>query len=65
MTIRKKVGDTGYQKRTLRTTYKDAYMREFIKFYNYVIGKKTPKTSIKDARKNLDILRIIMQAGEW
>jgi len=63
--VREKVGEAGYQERTLRTTYEDTYIRELIESYNCVVGKKTPKISIEDAQKGLDIFKMIMQAGGW
>jgi predicted dehydrogenase len=66
MTIRERIdgakGD-GYQERTIRKTYEDPYTLEFLEFYHCVIGNKTPKTTPEDARQDLDLFKMIMQAG--
>ena len=67
MTIREKIdgakGD-GYQERMVRKTYEDPYTLEFLEFYKCVIGKKTPKTSAADAQNDLDLFKMIIQAGQ-
>ncbi|OCK81110.1 NAD(P)-binding protein [Lepidopterella palustris CBS 459.81] len=65
LTVREKVGETGYQERTVRTTYEDSYTREFIEFYDCVVNNRTPKTSIEDSREDLEIFKMIMQACDW
>lgn len=70
LTIREKVEGPsgpqfpGFQERVIRRTYEDAYTLEFEAFYETVVGNKTPKTTVKDARKDLDIFAMIMKAGE-
>lgn len=68
MTIRERIdgakGD-GYQERTVRKTYEDPYTLEFLEFYKCAIEKSTPKTSALDARGDLDIFIMIMQAGNF
>jgi predicted dehydrogenase len=67
MTIREKIdgakGD-GYQERTIRKTYEDPYTLEFLEFHKCVLEKGTPKTSPVDARQDLDLFKMIMQAGK-
>ncbi|PQE33759.1 myo-inositol 2-dehydrogenase protein [Rutstroemia sp. NJR-2017a WRK4] len=63
MTIRERVG-TGYQERTVRKTYEDPYTLEFLNFYDCVVNGKTPKTSVNDARFDLDIFKMIMQSAK-
>jgi predicted dehydrogenase len=67
MTVREKIdgakGD-GYQERMVRKTYEDPYTLEFLEFYKCVVGKKTPKTSAIDARNDLDLFKMIIQAGQ-
>ncbi|PQE24192.1 myo-inositol 2-dehydrogenase protein [Rutstroemia sp. NJR-2017a BVV2] len=63
MTIRERVG-TGYQERTVRKTYEDPYTLEFLNFYDCVVNRKTPKTSVDDAKFDLDIFKMIMQSGK-
>lgn len=70
LTIREKVtgrtgsDDSGFQERIIRRTYEDTYTLEFEDFYNTVVNSKTPKTTITDARKDLDIFAMILKAGE-
>ena len=65
MTVRERIdgakGD-GYQERTVRKTYEDPYTLEFIEFHRRVVAGERPKTSIEDARLDLDIFKMIMQA---
>jgi predicted dehydrogenase len=67
MTIREKIdgakGD-GYQERTIRKTYEDPYTLEFLEFHKCVLQKGSPKTSPVDARQDLDLFKMIMQAGK-
>ncbi|KAH8815989.1 hypothetical protein F5884DRAFT_204679 [Xylogone sp. PMI_703] len=66
VTIRERIdgvkGD-GFQERTIRKTYEDPFTLEFLEFHACVFGKKSPKTSSVDARKDLDLIKMIMQAG--
>jgi predicted dehydrogenase len=68
MTIRERIdgakGD-GYQERTVRKTYEDPYTLEFLEFYKCVTENCTPKTTAADARQDLDIFKMIMQAGKF
>jgi predicted dehydrogenase len=68
MTIRERIdaakGD-GYQERTIRKTYEDPYTLEFLEFHRCVVGKGTPKTTALDARQDLDVFKMIMQAGKF
>jgi predicted dehydrogenase len=71
LTIREKIessksgrGD-GLQEQTIRKTYEDTFTSEFLAFHECVLGKKIPKTSIADARKDLDIIKMIMQTGSY
>lgn len=62
MTIREKVGD-GFQERTIRKTFTDPYTLELLALHDDVINRKTPKTSVKDARKDIELFKMILQAG--
>ncbi|KPM37652.1 hypothetical protein AK830_g8880 [Neonectria ditissima] len=66
MTIREKIdsakGD-GYQERTVRKTYEDPFTLEFLEFYHCATNKNCPKTSAADAREDLDLIKMIMQAA--
>ncbi|KAF7866792.1 hypothetical protein EAF04_005634 [Stromatinia cepivora] len=63
MTIRERIGESGYQERTVRKTYEDPYTLEFLEFHDCAVKGKTPKTSVKDARKDLDLFKMIMQSS--
>lgn len=67
MTIRERIenaknGDA-YQERIIRKTYEDPFTLEFLEFHRCVTHKEVPKTSVLDAREDLDIIKMIMQAG--
>lgn len=63
LTIREKLVESGYQERTVRKTYEDPFTREFLAFHQCAVTKSTPKTSALDARKDLDLIKMIMQSG--
>ncbi|KAF7905241.1 uncharacterized protein EAF01_005762 [Botrytis porri] len=63
MTIRERIGESGYQERTVRKTYEDPYTLEFLDFHDCVINGKTPKTSVQDAKKDLDLFKMILQSS--
>lgn len=68
MTIRERIDGTrgdGYQERIVRKTYEDPYTLEFLQFYKCVTENSTPKTTAVDARQDLDIFKMIMQAGTF
>ncbi|KAI1773271.1 hypothetical protein F4818DRAFT_122407 [Hypoxylon cercidicola] len=62
MTIKEKVGDGGFQERKIRKTYEDAYILELYEFYRCVVDGATPKTSAADARNDIELFKMIMQA---
>lgn len=70
LVIREKVdgrpgsGSTGFQERAIRRTYEDPYTLELDAFYRCVVAHEVPKTSIAEARKDLDIFSMILKAGE-
>ena len=64
VTIREKVEDTdAYQERIVRPTYEDSYTIEFKEWYECIAQGKEPKTTIADAREDLDIFKMLMQAS--
>jgi predicted dehydrogenase len=63
MTVKEKVGD-GFQERTVRKTYVDPYTLELLAFHDCAVNKKMPKTSAQDARQDLELFKMIMQAGQ-
>ncbi|KAE9379507.1 oxidoreductase family protein [Stipitochalara longipes BDJ] len=63
LTIRERIGDRGYQERMVRKTYEDPYTLEFLEFYRVVVEGREPKTSVRDARQEVDLWGMIMRAG--
>lgn len=63
MTIREKVGTSGFQKRRIRKTYEDPYTLEMLDLYDCVVTGRTPKSSAQDARKDVELFEMIMKAG--
>jgi predicted dehydrogenase len=63
MTVREKVGEGGFQERQVRKTYTDPYTLEMLELYGCVVNKRSPKTSAADARKDIEIFQMILQAG--
>ncbi|KAF3934749.1 hypothetical protein ABW20_dc0107617 [Dactylellina cionopaga] len=64
MVVREKVGESAYQERVLRTSYEDPYTKELLEWYECIATGKMPKTSIEDARNDLEIFKMIMQAAD-
>ncbi|KAF2732776.1 NAD(P)-binding protein [Polyplosphaeria fusca] len=70
MTIREKIPSHpgqesfGFQERVVRRTYEDPYTLEMLEFWECVVNGKTVKTSAKDSLGELDLWKMIMQAGE-
>ena len=63
ITIREKVeGTDTYQERIVRPTYEDSYTIEFKEWHHCITRGITPKTTIADAREDLDIFKMLMQA---
>jgi predicted dehydrogenase len=62
MTVKERVGD-GFQERKIRKTFMDPYTLELLAFHDCTISKKTPKTSVEDARNDIEIFKMILQAG--
>lgn len=63
MTVRERVGETGFQERMVRRTYEDPYTLEWKEFYDCVVRGKAPKTSALDARQDVELFRMILRAG--
>ena len=65
VTVREKTtnlrGEPCYQERHVRPTYEDAYTIEFREWYNCIVAAKSIKTTIADARQDLDLIRMLMQ----
>ena len=56
-------GESCYQERFVRTTYEDSYTLEFKEWYECIVHDKHSKTTIADARQDMDIFKMLMQAA--
>ena len=67
MTVRERTlgprNEVCYQERLVRTTYEDSYTIQFKEWYDCIVNGKTPKTTIADARQDLDIFKMLMQSA--
>ncbi|KAL4968902.1 Gfo/Idh/MocA family oxidoreductase [Aspergillus stella-maris] len=67
MTVRERTtgprGEGCYQERHVRTTYEDSYTVEFREWYEIIMNHKEPKTTIEDARQDVDLMRMLMSAA--
>ncbi|PSN72615.1 NAD(P)-binding protein [Corynespora cassiicola Philippines] len=70
MTVREKVAGRegqetfGFQERTVRRTYEDPFTLEMLEFYDCVVNGKKVKTSAEDSIQDLDLWKMVLQAGE-
>ncbi|KAF6836698.1 oxidoreductase [Colletotrichum plurivorum] len=62
MKVKERIGDDGFQERTIRKTYQDPYTTEFLELYDCVVSGKAPKTSAADARNDIELFKMILQA---
>ena len=63
MVVKETLLDGSYRESTTRRTYEDPIMLELKEVYQWVVEGKTPKTTPSDARKDLDILGMLMRAS--
>jgi predicted dehydrogenase len=63
MTVREKIGENGFQERKIRKTYEDPYTLEFLEWWDVIVEGRKVKTNLEDARKDLDLYGMILQAG--
>ncbi|OIW31475.1 NAD(P)-binding protein [Coniochaeta ligniaria NRRL 30616] len=63
MTVRERVGEAGWQERTIRKTYEDPYTLQFLELYDCVVEGRTPKTGAADAKKDVELFQMILRAG--
>ncbi|KAL5002213.1 hypothetical protein BDV10DRAFT_203000 [Aspergillus recurvatus] len=67
MTVREKTigprGEECYQERHVRTTYEDNYTVEFKAWYETIANGHEPKTTIEDARQDVDLMQMLLRAG--
>ncbi|KAI1088322.1 hypothetical protein F5B19DRAFT_432297 [Rostrohypoxylon terebratum] len=62
MIVRENIDGSGFQERKIRKTYEDAYTLEFKELYRCVVEGASPKTSAADARSDIELFRMILQA---
>lgn len=55
--------DSAYKETTILKTYEDPYTLELKEFYAAVVEGKNIQTTAKDARKDLEIIGMIMKSG--
>ncbi|XDG05190.1 hypothetical protein ABKA04_004805 [Annulohypoxylon sp. FPYF3050] len=63
MVVKENIDGSGFQERKIRKTYEDAYTLEFKELYRCVVEGESPKTSAADARYDIELFRMILQAG--
>ena len=64
MHIRENVNGT-FKETMIRKTYEDAYTLEMKELYAWMADGKAIKTTAVDARKDLDIFKMIMTTGRY
>ena len=70
MTVREKVPSrtrtdaSGFQERVVRRTYEDPFTLEMLEFWECVVEGRSVKSSAEDARGELELWKMILQAGE-
>lgn len=68
MTVREKMEQAGeqpsFQERKIRSTYEDSYTIELREWHDCVVTGRRPKTTVGDARQDLDVITMIMQAAQ-
>lgn len=63
MVVKETLPDGSYRESTTRRTYEDPFSLELKAVYEWVTGGKQPKTNPRDARKDLEILGMLMKAA--
>jgi predicted dehydrogenase len=62
MLVKDSLPDGSYREATIRRTYEDPFTLELKEVYEWVANGKTPKTGPEDARKDVEILGMLMKA---
>ena len=55
--------DGVYQERTVRRTYEDPYTVEMKELYNFIVHNQPVKTTLEDARGDIEIFQMVMKAA--
>ena len=62
MVVRDVLVDGSYREATIRRTYEDPFTLELKEVYEWVANGKSAKTTPEDARKDVEILGMLMKA---
>jgi predicted dehydrogenase len=57
-------GSYAYRETTVTKTYQDPFTAELLELYECVVNGKPVKTSAADARNEVELFKMILQAGE-
>ncbi|KAM0328863.1 hypothetical protein ACHAQA_005279 [Verticillium albo-atrum] len=63
MTIRENAGEGGFQERKIRKTYLDPHTLQMMELHGCIVGGRRPKTTVADARQDIELYQMILQAG--
>lgn len=63
MVIKEPLADGSYRESTIRRTYEDPFTLELKEVHGWVTQGRTPKTNPSDARKDIEILGMLMKAA--
>ncbi|PVH72482.1 NAD(P)-binding protein [Cadophora sp. DSE1049] len=63
MEIRETTADGSFKESSVRSTYEDSYTLEMKELYSCVVEGKEIKTTVEDAKQDLVVFRMIMEAG--
>lgn len=63
MVVKEPLADGSYRESTTRRTYEDPFTLELQEVHGWVTQGKTPKTSPSDARRDIEILGMLTNAG--
>ena len=64
MVVKETLPDGSYRESTTRRTYEDPFLLELQEVYTWVTDGKTPKTTPADARKDIEILGMLMKSAK-
>lgn len=54
---------SGLKETTIRRTYEDPYTLEVKELYEWAVNGKPIKTTVEDARHDMEVMQMIMKAG--
>ncbi|KAK4500920.1 hypothetical protein PRZ48_009112 [Zasmidium cellare] len=62
MVVKEALEDGSYRESTIRRTYEDPFTLALREMYDWVCGGTVPKTTPRDARRDLEVLGMLMRA---